>query len=88
MKTNGWIPVCESSPPDRTTVVVCQSDADHRVFAGWLEDGTWYCHWPEHPGGGEAFTAEMGDLRATDFWLGLPQYPAKDCVYRIMRHPA
>jgi hypothetical protein len=35
-----------------------------------------------------AFIAEMGDLRATDFWLSLPEWPPGDTVVRHQGYPA
>lgn len=77
-----WVPVVEVMPPEMEIVIVGQGD---RVFAGWMqedEDGPcWYQHLPKHPDGGPALTVDMGDVRATDFWLSLPVYPPTDnCV--------
>lgn len=76
-----WITVAERMPPELEMLVVAQSLCQHgrgwRVFAGWLSEGCWLCHMPKSPAGepGGPFTAEMGDLRATDFWMNLPGEP-------------
>jgi hypothetical protein len=86
-----WITVTEKMPPEREIVIVSQSvqsNGSWRNFAGWLDRGVWYCHIPKNPIGdpGEAFTAEMGDLRATDFWMTLPEW-GPDCGV-IRAYPA
>lgn len=81
-----WVPVVEQLPEVKKTVIVGQSVFGlYRVFAGWLEDGSWRCFFPKHPNDlrdDPGFVAEMGDLRAGDFWLSLPEYPPTDGVVR------
>lgn len=79
-----WIPVAEQLPERKTVVIVGQSIIGrYRIFAGWLDGGAWYSYCPKHPNeivathdaaGDFGFVAEMGDLRAEDFWLHLPAH--------------
>ena len=90
--TTPWIPVVEQLPDNKTVVIVAQSILGrYRIFAGWLDDGVWRCFYPKHPNeivsmhdsaGDSGFVATMGDLRAEDFWLSLPEHPPTDNVVR------
>jgi len=84
-----WIPVVEQLPDSKTVVIVGQSAAGRcRIFSGWLDEGVWYTFFPKHPNEffasneDSGFVAEMGDLRAEDFWLPLPQHSPTDNVVR------
>jgi hypothetical protein len=41
----------------------------YRKFAGWLRDGVWYSYLQDQEAVGE-----MGDVRAIDFWLPIPEW--------------
>lgn len=78
-----WIPVAERMPSEREVVVVFQGESGvhgGRVFAGFrhTDDSGTAC-WYGHPVGLDGLptweVAECGDVRATDFWLPLPQEP-------------
>jgi hypothetical protein len=88
-----WVPVVEQMPAEKTVVIVGQTtiDGGYRIFAGWLADGVWYCFHPKHPNAlvemhdatqDSGFVANMGDLRAGDFWLTLPEWPPGHGVVR------
>lgn len=84
MKKHDWIPVAESLPPKHATVIAF---CGGRIFAGWLAGAEtsaplW---WSFCPTGG---LTRMGDMRATDFWLALPEYPADFGAVRTISYPA
>ena len=90
--TAPWMPVVDQTPAEKTVVIVGQSAAGrYRIFAGWLDGGVWYCFYPKHPNEivamhdatqDSGFVASMGDLRATDFWLSLPEHSPTDGIVR------
>lgn len=71
-----WIPIVERAPEDMVPVIVGQGC---RTFAGWIHEGCWYSASPMDPRltmfGDPGIVAEMGDVRATDFWLAIPSEP-------------
>lgn len=88
-----WIPVSEQLPAERDVVIVSQHcvaidepphvyPEGYRTFAGWREGDTWFAYLPFKMGSSEqGFVAEMGDVRAVDFWLTLPnEHPQHGAV--------
>jgi hypothetical protein len=81
-----WIPIVEQSPADLQAVIVSQdTTSGHRTFAGWIHDGCWYSGVPMSPlytmFGDPGIIVEMGDVRATDFWLPIPaEHPQHNVV--------
>lgn len=82
-----WIPVVEQQPGERVVVIVGQDSirGGFRSFAGWIEGDCWYSYLPnpyaECDPGCPALVAEMGDVRATDFWLPIPtEHPQHNVV--------
>lgn len=71
-----WIPIAEQTPPERQVVIVCQTSSNARIFAGWRSTASWSGvdrWWAYLPDSG---LTVMGDIRTTDFWLALPEYPS------------
>ena len=67
-----WIPIAEQMPNEMQTVVVGQiipATGMYRKFAGWLRDGVWYSYLQD-----QETVGEMGDVRAIDFWLPIPEW--------------
>ena len=81
-----WIPIVERAPEDMVPVIVCQGASwRYRTFAGWIYAGCWYSASPINPlltmFGDPGIVAEMGDVRATDFWLAIPtEHPQHNVV--------
>lgn len=79
-----WIPVVEKLPEERTVVIFSRAEPNglYRNFAGWLQDGSWRAATPDQPLGGEIDgIVDMGDLRATDYWLAIPKWDPDSNVY-------
>lgn len=68
-----WIPVSEKRPADKVVVIVGQ-DAPQigstTNFAGWLVNGKWFSFAPNEG------LRDRGEMRATDWWLPIPEWPA------------
>ena len=67
-----WIPVAEKLPAEMQTVIVGQilpESGLYRKFAGWLRNGVWHSYLQS-----QETVADMGDLRAIDFWLPIPEW--------------
>lgn len=81
MTLTPWTPIVEQLPPERQVVIVAQTEDDgYHIYAGWLRtshDGArrWWAYTPD------ILLSMMGEVRATDFWLSLPQEsPVGGCV--------
>ncbi len=83
MSDDRWIPIVEQSPPEKKVVVVCETHHGgvDKIYAGWLAGEQWFSFDPESGLG-------RRDIRATDFWLSLPEWPAGGNVVRTMQWPA
>ncbi len=72
MNASRWIPVVEELPHDRVVVIVGQDNLNGgtRNFAAWRDGEEWlYCDPATEK-------VERERVRATDFWLALPEWPA------------
>lgn len=73
-----WMTVAEQLPAEKTVVIISVSTPEkhNAIFAGWLEDGRW-----KRVVGGSPVVEDYAPLRATDWWLSLPEWEP-ECVYR------
>ena len=77
-----WTTASVQVPAEKAVVVVSQRlrEGGSRVFAGWIEDGTWYMFLPNpSPAmpGEDGFVAEMGDVHGDDRWTPLSEDAAR-----------
>jgi hypothetical protein len=79
--TTRWIPLVEQRPHDLQVVIVGQTPPQERVFAGWFDEPgqCWMLY--DHASQNNSPCVRHVDLRATDFWLPLPEHPPTDNVF-------